>query len=99
MNILLFTFAGNSGPARCCFFRVAAGGRLRAAGPAALCAEMCIRDRYMAYTVIGDVVNTASRLEDNAPPGEIYISPVSYTHLDVYKRQKRYPDAAAAGHP
>lgn len=42
------------------------------AGPALLCHVG--DEQYMAYTVIGDVVNTASRLEDNAPPGEIYIS-------------------------
>ena len=42
------------------------------AGPALLCHVG--DEQYMAYTAIGDVVNTASRLEDNAPSGSIYIS-------------------------
>jgi class 3 adenylate cyclase len=38
-------------------------------------------ERVMDYTVIGDTVNTARRLQEAAGPGEIYISEAVYAHV------------------
>ena len=56
---------------------------------------MCIRDRVIAVTAnSGYDANTGEELEDGADrelPGTVTLlvtpEPVSYTHLDVYKRQ------------
>ena len=38
--------------------------------------------RRLDYTAIGDTVNIASRLESNAPPGEIYIAKNTFAELN-----------------
>ena len=60
---------------------------------------MCIRDRYFIVYVIFAVFFTVgmyliTKYEENAKATQIALllaehpEPVSYTHLDVYKRQK-----------
>ena len=46
-------------------------------------------DRMMNYTAMGDSVNIARRLEENAPPGSIWVS------KNVYEQTKAYFDYAA----
>ena len=54
--------------------------------------EMCIRDRVYAdpdrlRQVFINIMDNA--IKYSAPGGRITVKPVSYTHLDVYKRQAR----------
>ena len=51
---------------------------------------MCIRDRYGVAPFVGEDINT---LGFNVVRGRVSSPPVSYTHLDVYKRQ---PQQSAA---
>ena len=46
--------------------------------------EMCIRDRYGGVHLGKQLNRTAVLVEEKA----VSIAPVSYTHLDVYKRQR-----------
>ena len=64
---------------------------------------MCIRDRHLDIPFVQEVVSVATSLKSYAPQtdvaielgGEdakiIYFTAVSYTHLDVYKRQAYTP--------
>ena len=48
-------------------------------------------ERAMDYTAIGDTVNTARRLQEEAGPGEIYISEAVYRHVPSAKVQLLEP--------
>ena len=54
--------------------------------------KMCIRDRLVCRTEQGPDVGVADLGQQEAESqsqegGEVHVAPVSYTHLDVYKRQ------------
>ena len=57
--------------------------------------EMCIRDRYFKRLVVGRVqtptlamlTERKEKIEHFKKEAYYKVSPVSYTHLDVYKRQ------------
>ena len=55
---------------------------------------MCIRDRFIPLEIVGDFFNHQIIVGDNIPQiqGNHHgaTGPVSYTHLDVYKRQAQY---------
>ena len=46
---------------------------------------------WQAYTVIGDVVNVASRLSEKAGGGQILITESLYEHGDIKRRVKARP--------
>ena len=50
--------------------------------------EMCIRDRNTNYYTSLSYTQDEGRLKMNSTVGGVaHLTPVSYTHLDVYKRQ------------
>ena len=63
-------------------------------GPVGLTMEMCIRDRgstSMRVTMSMDSILTEKKFSQYQKDNDLFMrdlaSPVSYTHLDVYKRQ------------
>ena len=54
---------------------------------------MCIRDRFklLLITAFQPLKEISSAKEGNCPPALFTKISVSYTHLDVYKRQLKLP--------
>ena len=51
--------------------------------------EMCIRDRGNTGALLAAGLFVVGRIKGIDRPGLMSTLPVSYTHLDVYKRQRR----------
>ena len=58
--------------------------------------EMCIRDRLKRTRAIYRALGLPTRAGANKEKVLAYMQPVSYTHLDVYKRQGRTPQTRGA---
>ncbi len=54
-------------------------------------------ERVMSYTVIGDTVNTAHRLQSVAPSGEIILSDMTYDEVADYVEAKQLKPIAIKG--
>ena len=60
---------------------------------------MCIRDSYIALPVVAQVGQVVPEEEQQHRLLLRGVEPVSYTHLDVYKRQEFWRRLAAGGVP